>query len=58
MKNSFYFNDDISISERENPDSRRNSFSNQFFSPELNLAETKRMNFENLKESLERIQRA
>ena len=58
MKNSFYFNDDISISERENPDSRRNSFSNQFFSPELNLAETKRTNFENLKESIERIQRA
>ena len=26
MKNSFYFNDDISISERENANSRRNSF--------------------------------
>ena len=58
MKNSFYFNDDISISERDIANSRRNSVTKQFFSPQLNLTETKRTNFENLKESLERLQRA
>ncbi len=58
MKNSFYFNDDISISERDFAISRRNSVTKQYLSPTLNLNETKRTNFENLKESLERLQRA
>ena len=55
MKNSFYFNDDISISERDIGNSRRNSVSKQYFSPQLNLTETKRTNFENLKDSIERL---